>query len=99
MKKSLLTILCASVFLLSSNNQVRAEDTDPPAGGEGKKLCGDGTCDEMEKKTGKCSADCGESTNPGDTGSKSKLCGDGTCDEFESKSGKCAQDCTSEDND
>lgn len=57
---------------------------------QAKSPCGDGTCDDIEKTSGKCPQDCGGGI-PNKQGKK--LCGDGTCDDKEKSSGLCPNDC------
>ncbi len=75
-----------------SPTPVSQQDGGPGTGtGPQTGLCGDGTCDEIERNMRVCPQDCG--TQTGNPGPQTGLCGDGTCDQVERNMGVCPQDC------
>ncbi len=64
---------------------------------QNRNKCGDGICDDYEKRSGKCQLDCFQysrlSTGQPTKKFNSRLCGDGICDEHEKTSGMCRKDC------
>lgn len=95
----------SSLFpVLEQNVNTRCMEKSGPGNkrGSGQGKCGDGVCDDVEKRTGMCEADCtgqkGTGTMSSGGGSSRNHCGDGICDDFEKRTGMCETDCSGQTN-